>query len=346
MMSMRSRAIENIPLLPATDLPFADFQMMSAVTDAVAAQQPGIKRALVLGASAPFPASAIPGVDVVCDPFDIESYGQQLASPSLPWQDGEFPFVAVCGILDQLPAAAREPFLREAVRVTSRCLAVISPFDSPLTASAEESVSEIHKTACGRPHPVVAAHRREGLPALETIRMAAASFMGGTPHVFPCTSLRSWALFEMLACVSGVFEKGETLFSRLNRFYNMRLARLDHAPPVYRHMLIVAKPGKQIKQQALRTLDQRYKTGPASAESEIQTVREMLRLVLDSIHDTLAAPPAEQIFSRTLQRALELEQRTQTQSAIIEKLNKEIYILKNPRQARNPSRLLKRFFTF
>ncbi|MCX7018912.1 MAG: hypothetical protein WCK47_11340 [bacterium] len=319
---------------------------MSAMTDAVTALQPGIKRMLVLGGAAAFPASAAPGADVVCDPFEYESNGRRTEPLSLRWEDGEFSFVAVCGILDRLAAAEREPFLREAVRVTSRCLMVISPFESPLASSAEESVNEIHKTARGCSHPAIALHRRQGLPALDKARLAVASFMGAAPHVFPCTSLRSWALFEMLACVAGIFERGETLFSRLNRFYNTRLARLDHGLPVYRHILLAAKPGKPLKPQALRALEQRYNADPAAAEGEIQTVRELLRLVLDSIHETLAAPPAEKVFTRALERALELEQRAQAQSAIIEKLNKEIYILKNPRQARNTSSLLKRFFTF
>ena len=305
--------------------------------------QPGVKRMLALGFDSPFPAEAVPGVELVRAQFRPDEWAGE-KTPRLPFEDASFSLVAACDALDKLPAGAREPFVRELSRVSNGTLLVASPFDSPLVSSAEEALGEIHKSTFGQPHAGVALHRRLGLPRLDPTRIAMASAMGGTPIELPNTSLRSWTLFEMLGCVSRAMEHDGLVFTRLNRFYNARLARLDHCPPVYRTILLAAKGRPALTPEARRKLEERFAESPA--ESEIRTVRDLLRVMLDSLAETMAPPPAERTLSVTMRRVADLESRNRDQATTIEKLNNEISFLKSPQSERAQSGLLKRLFTF
>ena len=330
------------PIAIPASLPFSTYQLASSVTEIAGMLQPGPSRMLVIGLDGAMPDTVADSVLVVSGRVSFGLSGQLEIQP-LPYEDDAFPCVVAADTLDRLPEAAREVFLREIVRVASRYAVLASPFDSAVTVSAEESLDEIHRTVHGTGHPRVLKHREWGLPHLAATCSFLESATGRQPDVLPNTSLRSWALFEMLACVAGMFPRGELLFSRLTAFYNERLARLDHCPPSYYHVMLAAKGSKPLKASVGRALAQRF--GPARAEAEIQTVRELMRLVLDSYAEALNSAPAGNPLTQALNRVRDLESTVREQAHTIQRLTDELYLLKNSRNSKSAGSVLKKLFT-
>jgi uncharacterized coiled-coil protein SlyX len=336
--------LQNLMPLPVpTDLPFVTYQAACAVSEAIAALQPGISRALVLGLDVPLSGIRAFDAELTAGQLMPDAW-QDAGKVSLPYADGEFGLVAACDVLDQIPGPVREPFLRELARVSSRYLLVLSPFGSDVVTAAEESVNEIHRATRGSIQVRIARHRDYGLPRLGAMKLALESATGGDAEVFPLTSLRSWALFEMLGCVAGVIDSGEVLLSRFNRFFNTRLARLDHSRPAYRHLLLSARGGRPVRQSAVRALSSTFAENPA--EEEIQTVRDMLRLILDAYAEALPAAQEKRRAPGARQRIEELERKIDAQARIIKKLNDELAFLRKTNESKASQSLLKRLFTF
>jgi hypothetical protein len=325
------------------DLSYSSYQVLCSVAEIIERLQLGARRVLVLGSGVPCVETVAPGAEVLSGEVLFDSADQMSLQP-LPHEDGSFDLVAACDVLDQLPDQVRSFFINEIVRVASQCIILVSPFDSSVTVSAEESVSEIHHSSHGRPHPRVHKHLQYGLPQFETAVSAFESATGFRPEALPNTSLRSWALFEMLECVARTFPGGDMLLSRLSSFYNSRLTRFDHTPPCYRRVLLAAAPGRPLNSAAVKSLVQRFMARPV--DSEIRAIRELLRLILDSCAEMLSVP-AEESHARDSQSHLhELEQQIADQAQIIEQLKDELDTLKKSGNPRSPGRLIKKFFVY
>ena len=78
----------------------------------------------------------------------------------------------------------------------------------------------------------------------------------------------------------------------------------------------------------------------------MRKIRELLRLILDSYAEALTDVPAESPLTAALRCAEELEHTVREQTRTIERLNDELYILKNARNSKKPGRLIKKLFTF
>jgi hypothetical protein len=330
------------PVSIPANLPFAVYQLASSIAEITAALQVGESQMLVIGLEGAMPDTVAESVRVVPGRVSFDLSRQMELQP-LPYDDNAFSCAVAADILDQLPEAAREFFIREMARVASRYVLLASPFDSAVTVSAEESLDEIHRTVHGAGHPRVLKHRECGLPHLVATCSSLESATGYQPEVLPNTSLRSWALFEMLGCVAGMFPRGDLLFSRLSAFYNERLGRLDHCPPAYYHILLAPKGNKPVKATVARSLAQRF--GPVRAEAEIQTVRELMRLVLDSYAEALNNAPAASPLTQAVDRVRELETTVREQTHTIQRLTDELYILKNSRNSKSAGNVIKKLFT-
>lgn len=330
-----------LPPIPA-EWPFATYQLVSAIHEIVDKLKPAVSRLLVLGLESELPAGLWPGVEVIAEKAEIGAWSSLDGLP-LKYASGEFSCVVACEVVDQLPEQVRGVFLDELARISSQYTIIISPFDAHVVLSAEESLNETYKSIHNAAHPSVERHLTQGLPDLHAAREMLEAAMGGpAPEIFPVTSLRSWALFEMLRCFSHAFEREEILFSRLNAFYNAKLARFDHAGPVYRHVLLSAKEAKALKPSVVKALSARF--DPGTARGEIEVALDLLKLILDGYAETLSCAPPRGVLSRALRRVEELERKTRSQARLIQKLNDEIYVLKGGRNAKAPARLLKKLF--
>lgn len=336
---MPPKTIELKPIALDTALPFATYQLASTVAEIVQTLQPRPETVLVLGLSTPMHIDGPAPIEMKTYEFIAADWARPEPAP-LPYQDGEFACVIACDVVDQLGETIRPKFIAELSRITKQFLVIASPFDSHVVTSAEESVNEIYRSTFGKPNPAVVLHRDQGLPDLRKITDAVSAAMGYVPEVFPNSSIRSWALLQMLSFVATTNAQAEGMFSRLNAFYNARFARVDHAQPAYRHILVTTKGNKPLRPSVVKQLSERFR-GSARL-LEIETMRDLMRLALDGYAEALAAPRQKTNGLDPVRQIQELERKTRTQARQIEKLNDEIFRLKNEK---TPARLLKKLFT-
>lgn len=320
------------------ELPFGEYQVVCSLVGLLSQLPMSQKTALLVGIEGAALAPALPDFEISVPDPDFRTDAE------LPYGDGEFACVIAADILDRVPDAIRTRFLTELARIAADLVIVVGPFASEINSAAEESLNEIHRAACGTPHPLVQTHLEEGLPAIKATRDRLAQHGIQEIAVFPHTSLRSWAMLQMLETLAGGDERTSAMFSRLNAFYNIRLARNDHAMPVYRHVLVGSRHAGTLEMPLLRKLKELFST--EGREREMESVRELLRVVLDSYAEALAIAPPKGVLHKTMQRLEELERRTRSQARTIEKLNNELYLLRNSRNGNAPVRLLKKLFTF
>jgi hypothetical protein len=335
---MSPKSVEPVRIdLPAS-LPFAQYQTAAAIYEAISILQAKPEKLLII-----LPEGSVkihPEAETVQHELPAAEFTAQQPS-MLPFSDGEFGTVVAADVIDRFGEAGRAPFIKELTRVAKQYLVVLSPFESQVVSSAEESVNEVYRSTFGKSHPEIVLHRDIGLPNLRRLNDTVANLTGYIPEVFPVGSLRSWALLNMLSYVANGFERGDMIFSRLNQFYNERFAQVDHAQPAYRHMVVASTGNKPLKQTIIRQFSDRYRS--AAHEAEIETVRGLMRLALDGYAEALAAPPPKGALTSAVRQIQELERKVRNQQRTIEKQNDEIFRLKNPN---SPARLIKKLFTF
>jgi hypothetical protein len=322
------------------DQPFAAYSAACVLADMACALGPEGGGMLVVGEGLRL-NDCIGGMRVELMDADPDALTEGVVG-ALPFGDGEFDCVAACDVVDQMPAEARAELLAELARVSRNHVAVLSPVSSAIAAHAEESVNEVHRATLGTAHPRVARHRQHGLPEAAELARGLGDAAGGVVSEFGATSLRSWALFEMLGCVAASFARGEMIFGRFSRQYNRRHAPHDHALPAYRALLVAAK-GARIAEPAAEALAQRL--GGRGETPEIRAIREMLRLLLDGYAEELPSREVRGPLSDALARVRELERTARFQERTIRKLAEELDFLKNSRDSANQQGLFRRLFT-
>ncbi|MBX7245245.1 MAG: class I SAM-dependent methyltransferase [Candidatus Sumerlaeaceae bacterium] len=340
MMGADRRVLHDLHV--STDLSFSTFQILAAVSEALGILNLTGGRVLLVGMPMPLPQEAVPGVELVHYNHALGS-DEPLQGVHLPFEDSSFALVVACHALEKFASSSRPLLLRELARISGNFLLVISPFDSPIIATGLGALDEIHRSVQGLSHPLVGQLRKLGLPSLDATRIAMAADMGYAPEVVPMTSLRSWALFEMLECVAPVFDRGRVTLSRLNRFYNTRLGRIDHGQPTFRHLLLAHKGSKPLKAGVAKALRETF--SPGGSEAEIQTARDLLRLVLDGFAEVEAPMAVPQDKLKNLRRLEELERKSNIQARTIEHLNNEIYYLKNASNSVSTVTRIRKFFS-
>jgi hypothetical protein len=327
------------PTQLSLEVPFTTYQVAVSVGDVLSKLEPAPRSILLIGVAAELLVPLLPEHDLTDHKVDDTS-----ADEPLPFADGEFDCVLCVDTLDLLPNPVRRGFVAELRRVTSAHVMVVGPFASDVISSAEESLNEIHKAASGQAHPIVRKHLEEGLPDLKAIRDALAFPKAGLPVAIPHTSLRTWALLHMVASVADASDRTRVMFTKLNAFYNQRLARIDHAAPAYRHLLLASADASGLPKALVRDLRARFSSN--AREDEMETVRGLLRIALDSYAEALAVPPPKGVLAQAIQRVEELERKVRSQARTIDKLHNELYIRKSSAETKKPVRLLKKLFTF
>jgi hypothetical protein len=327
------------PIVPV-DQPFAAFSAASALAGMAWALQPSTGALLIIGDGLRLDGG--PGgtrTELVDADPDALAEG---AVTTLPYADGEFDCAVACDVLDQMPTDARPGLVTELARVSRRHVAILSPTASRLSESAEESVNEVWRKTLGVPHPRIARHRQHGLPPADGLARMLGESVGAAPEEFAVTSLRSWALFEMLECVAGSFARGELVFGRFSRHYNRRHAALDHGAPAYRTLMLAAKDAP-VDGDAAAGL--RARLGSAAERDAVRAIREALRLVLDGYAEELPSREAGGPLADAMARVRELERTTRFQERTIRKLAEELDFVKNSRDSTTQQGLFRRLFT-
>jgi SAM-dependent methyltransferase len=89
----------------------------------------------------------------------------------MPFGDDEFDVVVAAEVLEHIPQAAREPALREMLRVLRPGGRLIVTFPADATArECDTRLNDAYRERYGSDHPWVIEHLREGVPQTEPTR--------------------------------------------------------------------------------------------------------------------------------------------------------------------------------
>jgi hypothetical protein len=106
---------------------------------------------------------------------------------------------------------------------------------------------------------------------------------------------------------------------------------------------VSSREQKGLPPQAVKALAGRF--GDASHQEEIHTVRDMLKLALDSYAEVLHSAPRKRVLADTQRRIQELERKNRILGRTIERLNAEISALQSKRGSMKTMQFFRRFFT-
>ena len=163
----------------------------------------------------------------------------------LPFADGAFDFAIACDVLEHIPVADRELFIRELARVSRRAVALIGPFDTKGVTEAENLVNGIYRSIFNTPYVWLQEHGELGLPSLE----ATVSCFGDvfrTHTVCPTSYLPRWTLLMAANIALARHRNTAALNQQLTDLYARLCYESDHCEPAYRHLVVGIREGPSL----------------------------------------------------------------------------------------------------
>ncbi|MDA1264328.1 MAG: methyltransferase domain-containing protein [Planctomycetota bacterium] len=181
---------------------------------------------------------------VLVDPDPSESDRFVLGlGEALPFAEGSFDVVVAADILEHVPQAARERFVRECTRVTRGWTILAGPYHHPRVAEAEQRLAEFVRERLGAPHRYLEEHLTFGLPDRERVEQWCRAAGAHTVRSLGHGNLERWL---GLMCVSLMLDRDpatRAAAERFHSFYNHALLPEDRAGVVYRHAVVAVKQG-------------------------------------------------------------------------------------------------------
>jgi DNA repair exonuclease SbcCD ATPase subunit len=160
----------------------------------------------------------------------------------LPFRDDAFDVVAAFDTLEHVPPAGRDAFVDECARVSRAHVMIAGPCKSPEVDEAEELLQEYLETKLDLAHRYLQEHRDHGLPVRADVeaRLARA---GAAVRTFGHGNLDRWLVLMCMELYMDHDPGLRPVAARFFRFYNEALYASDHAPPVYRQVIVGALGG-------------------------------------------------------------------------------------------------------
>jgi hypothetical protein len=199
------------------------------------------------------------------------------SATAIPLQDKSFDLILSSDTLEHLPAADRDSFLDESLRVSSRFIIIGAPFQSDPVDFCEQRISALYERCYGRPHPWLAEHIANGLPRLDEVTNFFEKHRCTYVPV-PNGNLYFWFIMQSLELLLAGFPNATRLVAEFHPHANRLWAISAPATPAYRHFLVIAKNGYEIPRQ-IRSL------APAEPDEPLTTILEKLRALHHLVHN-------------------------------------------------------------
>jgi hypothetical protein len=157
---------------------------------------------------------------------------------SLPFGAGTFDLVSSCDTLEHIPDKSRVAFTEELLRVASRCVVLVAPFDTQSTSKAERILQD-YLTAQGLRSEQLQEHLDHGLPRTTTLRSLLEQ-RGLSSVEFADGYLPHWLAMMVIKHTPGL---SSDLHYKLDHYYNQHFSPYDRREPAYRRAFVIVQPG-------------------------------------------------------------------------------------------------------
>ena len=228
------------------ELPFDQYQRYQLAADLLAEVRPRGARWSILdvGGRTALLRSFLPDARVTL--VDLEPSGEPGLvlgnGAALPFADASFDAVTAFDTLEHVPPPVREAFVRECRRVARSYVAIVGPYEHPAVVEAERLLQLFLKAKLGVEHRYLEEHRHHGLPdraAVERWLAESGAEVASIAH----GNVERWLALLCASMYMDYTPELRGIAARFFRFYNEKMYRSDHAPPVYRHVVMAGIGG-------------------------------------------------------------------------------------------------------
>lgn len=161
----------------------------------------------------------------------------------MPFADASFDAVISCDVLEHIPEASREMFLKESARTTKDLMVTAAPFNLNGVRDAEISANNYYKKMAGRDHRWLLEHLLGDLPDLKRTEriLEKQEFNVDT---FSNTRLDNWQLVTrigfLLSAQGGRADFIDYLW-QINKYYLENIMQNDFSKNGYRTFIIASR---------------------------------------------------------------------------------------------------------
>lgn len=183
------------------------------------------------------PNHAVTVLDVVSEDSPC---AQVYDGQCIPFDDDAFDVVVSIDTLEHIPAAMREHFLSEMVRVSRTIVIVCCPFQETYVAEAEKIVQNFLTVYLQKSDHFLDEHQLYGLPSRENVR----NYL--LRQTMPCYEIPNgflprWTGMQLASFTLSLYPEMADGLRQFNTVYNNQPQRDDNKEPSYRYALVAKK---------------------------------------------------------------------------------------------------------
>lgn len=220
-------------------------------------------------------------IDILPKPLHMKGRYVQGDATQMPFDTAQFDVVVSTDVLEHVPDAGKDKFVKECVRVSKDLFILAAPFETEGVTEAETEVNNFNIKLFGSPQNWLDEHLRLGKPKLANVKNILES--EGVHYVnFGTQNLTTWILNTHLNLIDAKLGLSAKKHLALNLFYNDNFYSMNEfVGPTYRHFFVATK---QLSSQK-RIKDDLYSKYVPDHTLYAQYISQMFTLLSDRISE-------------------------------------------------------------